>query len=617
MNSPAGNRLRIGAFCVDASLDEVSTGGTSTKLEPRTMRVLQFLASRPGEVVSIEELLSQVWDDVVVTPDSVYQTVAALRRALGDDPKAPCYIANVPRRGYRLVASVAPWDESAPMPSALRPWLWLPGATVVLAIVIALIYVRFEKPSIRTPAAGETHAVPPDARSIAVLPFVDMSETKDQEYFADGLSEELINHLSHNANLKVIARTSAFQFKGKSEDMRTIATKLGVANLLEGSVRKAGNDLRITVQLIRASDGVHLWSQTYERKLGAIFEVQDDISTTVAKALNVALSARARPAGYGTSDVETYNLMLQGDYFFYRGSKGDNARAVDFYQRATTLDSENALAWAKLSGAYVWRGAEGEIPIDEAKLKAQDGLRRALAIDPDLAKAHYVLGNMHRLLDFDRDAATLEFERAIALDAFGDDAAYARQNMAMIAASKTGRADGLVAVFGQDVIRNPLNTNNLFNLAFFQFLARTPDQSAATYRRLFDLNSAYASAQANYGLVLLSMERPAEALAAAEKELDEVAKLRALSCIYWATDRRTESDVALRTFKEKFGGSAAYFVAEAHACRGELRATMDWLERAQRQRDSYLELVKIDPVLRPLHDDPRFHALLRKMRLPE
>ena len=483
---------------------------------------------------------------------------------------------------------------------ALRPWRWM-GSQQGL-----------QTSSSSTPLMS---AVP--EKSIAVLPFVDMSEKKDQEYFSDGLSEELIDHLSHTADLKVIARTSSFAFKGKNEDMRTIATKLGVANLLEGSVRKAGPELRITAQLIRASDGVHLWSETYERKLNDIFKVQDEISTTVAKALNVALGTAAPAAVAGPPRLDVYNLMLQGNYYYKRGNKGDMDRAIEFYRQVTALDPNNTLAWAKIAGAYVWQGALGEIPSDVAKSKAQGPLRRSLAIDPALPKAHYVLGNFHLLLDLDWDAANLEFERVIALDPNGDEAADARLNIAVTVAARTGRVDGVVHILMQNAIRNPLDASTLNNLGGYQYLAGHLDQSAATLRKVLDLNSEYAGTQAFLGFVLLSMGKPAEALAATEKEPDEGARLSTLSAIYWATRRRAESDAALRTLEKKFGGVAAYGIADVHAFRGEMATAMDWLERAYQQRDGSLQNIKIDPLLRPLHSDPRFRALLRKLKLPE
>ena len=213
-------------------------------------------------------------------------------------------------------------------------------------------------------------------------------------------------------------------------------------------------------------------------------------------------------------------------------------------------------------------------------------------------------------------SATREYERAIALDPYGDDAASAKQNLAFVEAGKTGQLGNLVNVFQQDAIRNPLNAPDFFNLGYFQFLAGNLDQSAIAFRKLFDLNSQFADAQAYYGLVLLAMGKASEALTAANKEMDEPVKLRALSSIYWAAARRRESDAALQTLRVKFGDVAAFSVAAVYSNRGELGAAMEWLERANRQRDSYLESIKLDPVLRPLHRDPRFQVLLREMKLP-
>jgi TolB-like protein len=454
-------------------------------------------------------------------------------------------------------------------------------------------------------------------KSIAVLPFVDMSEKHDQEYFSDGLSEELIDHLSHNANLKVIARTSSFAFKGKNEDMRTIATKLGVANLLEGSVRKAGTELRITAQLIRATDGVHLWSQTYERKLNDIFKVQDDISTTVARELNVALSETSRSVAVGTTSIAAYNLMLQGNYFYYRYGKGDVEKAITFYRQATALEPRNALAWARIAEAYVELGREGQLSVEKAKSQAQAALQQALEYDPDLARAHYALGNMHRVLDLDWDAAASEYERAIALDAHGDVAADARFNGATIEAFKSGRVDAPLHLTTQDIVRNPLDAANFYMLGKIQYVAGRLENSAAAFRKLLELNPTYGGAHSQYAVTLLAMGQHSEALAEVEKESDELRKLTALPCIYWTMGRHGESDAAMRRLEDKYGNYGAYAAALNHACRAEVDLAFESLERAYRQREGNLGTIKISPWLRSLHGDPRYKALLRKLKFPE
>ena len=454
-------------------------------------------------------------------------------------------------------------------------------------------------------------------KSIAVLPFVDMSEKHDQEYFSDGLSEELIDHLSHNPNLKVIARTSSFAFKGKNEDMRTIATKLGVANLLEGSVRKAGTQLRITAQLIRATDGVHLWSQTYERKLNDIFKIQDEISTTVAQELKVALGETSRPVTVGTTNIAAYNLILQGNYFYYRYGNGDVEKAIAFYRQATVIEPGNALAWARLAEAYVELGSEGHVSRASARAQAEPALQRALAVDPNLARAHYVLGNMHRDLYLDWDAAAAEYDRALALDARADVSTDARFNRAAIEAFKSGHVDGLIRLLTQNVATNPLDATNAYLLAIFQYAAGHLEESAAAYRKLIDLNPSYVGAHSDYAVTLVTQGRQSEALAEVEKESDEQTKLRNLPCIYWMMGRRGDSTAALTRLAEKYGNNGAYAVALNHACRSETDLAFEWLERAVQQRNGDLQTIKIQPWARSLHGDPRYKAILRKLKFPE
>jgi TolB-like protein/Tfp pilus assembly protein PilF len=513
------------------------------------------------------------------------------------------------------------------MPAAAAPqkppshrWIAVTALSLLMAGVVVWQLARtLHAPAPLAPSAPRSEAAASSMpnKSIAVLPFVDMSEKHDQEYFSDGLSEELIDHLAHNPNLKVIARTSSFAFKGKNEDMRTIASKLGVANLLEGSVRKAGTELRITAQLIRATDGVHLWSQTYERKLNDIFKVQDEISTTVAKELNVALGESSRRAAVGASSIEAYNLMLQGNYFYYRYGKGDIEKAIMFYRQATAEEPGNAPAWARIAEAYVELGGQGQLSRESARTQALSALQRAFALDANLARAHYVLGNMYRDLDLDWGAAKTEFERAVALDTNGDVSADARSNIAWIEAFQTGRTDALLRIVVQEVARNPLDSSNFYLLGIIQYTAGHLEESAATFRKLLELNPIFGGAHADYAVTLLAMGNQAEALAEVEKESDEETKLGALPCIYWTMGRHAESNAAMKRLEDQYGNNGAYIAALNHACRTEADLAFQWLERAYRQRDSNLENIKLDPWLRSLHDDPRYKALLRKLKFPE
>jgi TolB-like protein/DNA-binding winged helix-turn-helix (wHTH) protein len=299
--------LRVGEWCVNPSAGQILRNGETVRVEERTMRLLLCLAERAGEVVSIDDLLSQVWSDVSVSPDSVYQAVASLRRVLGDDPKQPTYIATVPRLGYRMVATVGPWKD--PRLSQTEPNNTEPGSgeslnpatvrrprrVVVMAavalclgvVLVAVFHSRDEgsnKRELATPA--------PQQKSIAVLPFLDLTEGMKEEEFADGMTEELIDKLSKVPGLQVLPPTSSFYFKGKQESIGDVARSLGVAYVLDGSVRKAGPRLRVAARLIRADSGYVVWSETYDRPFGDILMVQDDIAGEVTKALKASIEAR-------------------------------------------------------------------------------------------------------------------------------------------------------------------------------------------------------------------------------------------------------------------------------------------------------------------------------------
>lgn len=290
--------LRVGEWCVNPSAGQISRNGETARVEERTMRLLLCLAERAGEVVSIDHLLSQVWSDVSVSPDSAYQAVASLRRVLGDDPKQPTYIATVPRLGYRMVATVSPWEEarpSEPDSQSLSPATVRSPRAIILAFAVAICLVVAVGAIVhfRDKAASKSNSAAPAPRqkSIAVLPFLDLTEGMKEEEFADGMTEELIDKLSKVPGLQVPPPTSSFYFKGKQESIGDVARSLGVAYVLDGSVRKAGPRLRVAARLIRADSGYVVWSESYDRPLGDILMVQDDIAGEVAKALKASIEA--------------------------------------------------------------------------------------------------------------------------------------------------------------------------------------------------------------------------------------------------------------------------------------------------------------------------------------
>jgi TolB-like protein/DNA-binding winged helix-turn-helix (wHTH) protein len=299
MDQPSGTSLRIGAWRVNPASGQISREGETVRVEARTMRLLLCLAARAGEVVSIDDLLEQAWTGVIVTPDSVYQAITSLRRLLGDDPKQPTYIATVPRLGYRMVATVSPWVEPPMISPAVQEradsgrdshknWALL-GAGTVLAVAFVLALLVYGRIGNNVHAASTPDA-PLAQNSVAVLPFLDLtSESMDQEYFADGMTEELIDRLSKIPGLRVPPPTSSFYYKGKKVPVADIAKSLGVAYVLDGSLRKSGSTMRVAARLVRADNGFVVWTETYDRRLDDTLKVQDDIAGEVTKALRQSI----------------------------------------------------------------------------------------------------------------------------------------------------------------------------------------------------------------------------------------------------------------------------------------------------------------------------------------
>jgi serine/threonine protein kinase len=457
---------------------------------------------------------------------------------------------------------------------------------------------------VRAPAADE--------KSIAVLPFVDMSEKKDQEYLSDGLSEELIDRLSHVPELKVIARTSSFQFKGRNEDMRTIAAKLGVAHLLEGSVRKDGNSLRITAQLIRASDGSHVWSQSYDRGMSGIFKLQDEIAATVAKSLKVAMNAGPQDMDTKTPSTEAYSLVLKGRFHLFRLSREDHLEAIELLRQALEFDPNYALAWALLGNAYFGQATFGWAPRAEALDRSRQALARALKIDPALFSAHFTLAAIAANVDWDWDAARREIARMREINP-GDGIflPFMEADLALV----FGRLGEAIAKYHAILARDPLYTYGIRSLGWSLYLSQRYEESIAAEERLLQVSPAIHGAHwlmATSWIMLGKYDRAREEIA---KEPGEDDRLQALATIDWAQGRRAESDAELQALETKFGGRDPYAPAAVHAFRGETDAAFSWLDRSLRQHQSDLTFAASDPYLRNLRGDARFREVLAKLGL--
>jgi TolB-like protein len=463
-------------------------------------------------------------------------------------------------------------------------------------------------------------AVPPPAtaaatatdHSIAVLPFVNMNPDKDQEYFADGISEELLNLLSQVPELRVIARTSSFSFKGKEVDIAEIARKLNVAHVLEGSVRKSGDTFRITAQLVRASDSSRLWSQTYDRKMADVFKVQDEIAATVVTQLRVKLLGSAPQVRQ--TDPKAYALFLQGREVMRQYNAEAIEEAILLYRQALAIDPRFAPAWTELAAAYFAQVNLGLVTTDQGLPMAREAINQALANDPTYAAAYARLAVLDGIIEGDMAAAARHVEQGLARDPANLDLI----NSAGRIAGGLGRSDQAIALVEYLVARDPVNVMGYDGLGHAYRAAGRLDDALAQYRTVLKLSPGFGSEHYFLGEVLLLQGDAKAALAEIQQEPVDSYRRLGLSMAYHALGRKAESDAALDEVIRKHEQTMAFNIAYALAWRGEADRAFEWLDRADRYRDLGLGLIARHPLLVSLHSDPRWLPLLRRLgKAPE
>jgi adenylate cyclase len=511
---------------------------------------------------------------------------------------------------------------------------------IIAVLVLALAYFAFDK-FVLTPRREVALQIRPSQpneqraasypNSVAVLAFDNLSDDKGSEYFSDGISEELLTVLQKIPGLHVAARTSAFSFKGKNATAQEIGQKLGVAHLVEGSVRKAGDVVRIAARLTQANTGEEQWSENYTRNLKDVFAVQTEIAQTIVEQLRGQLtSGAANPttkaeiqaevraaAKGGTQNVEAHEAYLQGRFFLSRHSEKETDQARVAFERATQLDPQFALAWAGLAQTHVWNcnySTEGGQKGFNAHLAAaRESLNRALSIEPDLPEALYPRAMIETNFDYNWKGATETLRKALAL---------APQDPALLMeagnlAQARGEISQALDLFRRAVALDPVNAQARAFLASNLSNSGKQEEARAEYAREIELNPAAPNSYAAIGQTYLFEGKFEEATTAAQKDSTDWARLVTVSCARWAQKRVPESDAALKQLITDFAETAAYQVAEAYAYRNDRDHAFDWLERARRQRDAGLPVLRVDPLLPNLHSDRRWDAFLRKMGLAD
>ena len=539
-----------------------------------------------------------------------------------------------------LFRIVLPWETGAkaevgmPRTSKKSPILIPAAALLAIALLAGWWWTQRSSKNQQVVTAQALPAAPanaPDPKSVAVLPFVNLSDDKGSEYFSDGVSEELLTVLQKIPGMHVAARTSAFSFKGKNATAQEIGQKLGVAYLVDGSVRKSGDAVRIAARLARADTGEELWSENFTRNLKDVFAVQTELAQTIVEQLRgrfggadagstakekIQEEVQAAEKG-GTKNLDAHQLYLQGRFYENRHSEKSAREALAAYQHATELDPGFALAWAGVAGTHGWLAAfsteGGQKTFDANLSSARDAVTRALSIEPDLPEALLARGSIETNFDFNWNGAAQTLSKALALAPADPNIVIAAGNLEIA----RGNMDRAIELYRKAVDLDPVNPQARAFLAFNLAATKRFAEARAEFPRVVELNPAAPWAHAGLGLSYLLEGKFEEAVAATEGEAGEWARLLIVACARWGQKKIPEADAALAQLTDGFAETAAYQIAEVYAYRGDKDKAFEWLERARRQRDPGLAGLRKDPLLANLRADPRWNAFLRTMGLAD
>jgi len=572
-----GRRFAFGEFELDLDRGSLNHRGKEVPLRPKSFSVLRHLVEHAGQLVSREDLMSSVWPDAVVTDDSIAQCLIELRRAMGDSDRT--IIRTVPRRG--LIFDV-PVTHEAVEPSGIVKSLswarrngWKLGAALAAAAALLLWWAAARTP----PGITST----PPGNSIAVLPFVDISPAGDRAYFADGISEEILNQLAQSPGLTVIARTSSFAFKGLNEDVREIASKLNVAYVLEGSVRTDGDDIRVTAQLVSAEDGGHLWSETFDGTLEDIFAVQQEIAGDVAESLEVSL---AESEALSDIDPRAYELFLEGRYFYLRRADGDSRRAQERFETALSISPDFARAWtglsASIAAAMSVDGQVGPAMSQSSRAEMMETLRhsseQALRFAPEDPEALVRAGTYYYIAgDTVRGFELFDIARSIAPDHW-----LVRARLAGVLTT-LGRVDEAISIIQGEIRRDPLNMAVRSPQVTYLVWAGNMEAARAELSRIFELIPSLAERSQDLRNQEVRVHILSGEFEAAEKSLESMARneerIQLLAINDHALGRQAQADEALGQLVESAkDGWDALLVAEVYAFRGEHPDALEWLQ---------------------------------------
>ncbi len=631
--------IRFGVFEADTVTGELRKHGLRIKLQEQPFQVLSLLLARPGELVTREELRLKLWpaDTFVDFEHGLNKTINKLREALSDDRETPRYIETLPRRGYRFIATVSsaqPPSEPSGPPAVLvappdpvvtsnpRRARWMTPAIVLLLGVFGLLASALWYGLARRqvfPAVGTVSAAP--IRSLAVLPLQNLSGDNDQEYFADGMTDELITHLGQMSALRVISRTSVMQYKRTAKTLPQIGRELGADAIVEGAVFRSGSRVRITAQLIDARTDHHLWAHAYERDLRDVLNLQDEVARDIANEIRVELTPqeRARLAGSHPVNPEAHEAYLKGRYYWDQFTEADGRKSLGFFQQAIGKDPNYALGYSGLADYYLMMYAGiGALPRNEACPKAEPAALKAVELDDSLAETHLSHGGIRFFCDWDWQGAESEFKRAIQLN---PSYSFAHRIYADLL-TFSGGGGKAVAEMGRAVENDPMSADLRYMLGVTYYETRQYDQALQQFRKALEMDPKRANPHNGMGGVYAQQGRYDLAIREYRKGLELSGRqpegLSDLGCVYALAGRRPE---ALEILKQLNEGSKHRLVspldrAVVYIALGNKEQALALLDEAYEEHEWGMLLLKAEPDYDPLRSDPHFRDLLRRMNFP-
>jgi TolB-like protein/DNA-binding winged helix-turn-helix (wHTH) protein len=589
---------------------------------------LLYFVEHAGQLLDKQKLLSALWPNVVVEESNLTQTIHTLRRVLGERPGEHRFIVTVPGRGYRFVAdvTVATIDNVAPA-AAVERKVENRSASARTRILVAsfaaavLVVAGLSFFVMRTPAKTQSNpSIVASSPAVAVLPFVDMSEEQNQTYFADGLSEEILNLLAQSTALRVIARTSSFSFKERPElDIATIASRLDATHVLEGSVRKSGGRVRVTAQLVDGATSAHLWSRTYDRDVTDIFSVQDDIAAAVAAALNATLSEGGEPQRADTTNTHAFEQYLHGRYFFNRGSESDVLRAREYFEQALQVDPNYARAWAGLAATYNATLGSGQAAARDEQRAWLASIERALSLGPGFAEAHVRAAQYYWWLG-DWGTSEEHCKLAIALNPSDFFVLSVSANKAMA----VGHRSEALSLQRRAVAVDPLSAQGRFTLGLYLAAVDELDKAEAELRHARELSPMLPKLDFAIARVLVKRQRFDEALAIVEPMPADPSREQGLALALHGLGKVSAADEALARLTAlaelpNASRQLKIYVAEVHAYRGNAALALELIESALGPADTRPTTADINfasqavhrsPFLIPLREHVRWKSLL-------